>query len=125
MRASATVVALVLLLGATAAQAAVRKVSLTSPVQAGDTAVLTVNVSPKARCSIKVTYSGLVARTGGLTPRVGGRITWRWRIAASTKPGRWPIVVTCGKSGMLRTNLRVLPAEPLMALNDAAIAVCE
>ncbi len=45
----------------------------------------------------------------GLGPKTGGKITWRWRVGASTHPGRWPVIVRCGKSGTLRLRLRVLP----------------
>lgn len=125
MKRVATLVAIALFLASTAAEGVVRRMSLTTPVQAGDLAALTVNVSPRARCSITVTYNGVVARTRGLVPRAGRRITWRWRVDANTKPGRWPIVVRCGSSGTLRTKLKVLAAKgPEMSLNDASIAMC-
>ena len=104
-----------------AAQGAVRKVSLTTPVQAGNLASLTVKVSPRARCTIQVNYKPKVTR---LSPKSGGRITWRWRVGTSAKPGRWPVVVNCGKSGTLRTKLVVLAAEPEMSLEAASIAMC-
>lgn len=105
----AVLVAAVCLVGASAAQGAVRKVSLTSPVRAGALATLVVKVSPRARCTIAVAYGGVVSKAAGLGPKTGARITWRWRVGANTRPGRWPIVVRCGKSGTLRLLLTVSP----------------
>jgi hypothetical protein len=93
-----------------AAQGAVRRVSFNSPVHAGDDAVLTVNVTPRARCSITVTYDTVVSRAKGVGPKTGGRITWRWRVGTNTHPGRWPVLINCGASGRLRLTIRVLPA---------------
>jgi hypothetical protein len=80
----------------------VLRVSLTTPVRAGSYAQLTVKVTPPARCTIQV------SNKKGLGPKTGGRITWRWKVGSSTRPGRWPIVVRCGTSGSLRVTLRVL-----------------
>lgn len=87
----------------------VRKVSLTSPIRAGKDASLAVTVSPRARCTIRVTYGGVAAKVVGLGPKSGGKITWRWRVGDGTPPGRWPVVVRCGNSGTLKLTLRVLP----------------
>lgn len=102
-------VALLVLAVVATAGAAVRKVSLTTPVRAGEDAALTVTVSPRARCTIEVIYDTVVSKAKGLGPRTGGKITWRWRVGTSTHPGSWPIIVRCGKSGTLRTKIRVLP----------------
>ncbi len=88
---------------------AVRKVSLTSPVRAGKVASLTVDVSPKARCTIAVIYGTVVSKAKGLGPKSGSKITWRWRVGTSTPAGRWPVIVRCGESGTLRLGIRVLP----------------
>jgi micrococcal nuclease len=87
----------------------VKRISLTSPVRAGDEAALTVNVAPRARCTIEVIYDTVVSKAKGLNPKRGGQITWRWRVGTSTHPGRWPIIVRCGQSGTLRMKIRVLP----------------
>jgi hypothetical protein len=88
---------------------AVRKVALTSPLRAGKDASLTVSVSPRARCTIKVIYDTVVSKAKGLRPKSGGKITWRWHVGTSTPPGRWPVLVRCGKSGTLKLRIRVLP----------------
>jgi hypothetical protein len=86
----------------------VRKVSLTSPTRAGEDVSLTVIVSPRARCTIEVIYDRVVSRAKGLGPKSGGKITWRWRVGVGTRPGRWPVIVRCGKSGTLKLSMRVL-----------------
>jgi micrococcal nuclease len=102
---AAAVLALVL---PTVASAAVRKVSFTTVVSPNDYASLTVNVSPRARCTIKVVYDTTVSHARGLGPKTGSRITWRWKVGSSTHPGRWPVTVDCGSSGKLSLRLRVL-----------------
>jgi hypothetical protein len=109
MRWAVVAVVVTSLVAVAAAQGAVRKVSLTTPVRAGEDASLTVNVTPRARCSIEVIYDTVVSKAKGLGRKTGGRITWRWRVGTSTHAGRWPIIVRCGKSGTLRLRIRVLP----------------
>jgi hypothetical protein len=81
---------------------------VTSTVRPGEHAALAVAVAPRARCTITVTYDTVVSHARGLAAKSGSRITWRWRVGTSTHPGRWPILVECGKSGRLRVTLRVL-----------------
>ena len=92
---------------APAASARVTKAAFTGSVQAGDEAVLTVKVAPKARCTIKVVYATVTSRAKGLTAKTGASITWKWRVGTNTKPGRWPVTVDCGKSGKLTLKLLV------------------
>jgi hypothetical protein len=103
------VVTLVLALVVVAsASATVRKVGFTAVVSPNDYASLTVNVSPRARCTIKVVYDTTVSHARGLGPKTGGRITWRWKVGSSTHAGRWAVTVDCGNSGKLSLRLRVL-----------------
>ena len=85
----------------------VHLVSLTSPVRIGDYLSLTVLVAPWAEC----TFTRIVGRNWAtdLPGKVGGRITWRWRLYPRTPTGRMPIIVNCEASGKLRTSIRVLP----------------
>jgi hypothetical protein len=89
------------------ASAAVRKISFTSSVNANDEAALTVSVSPRARCTIKVAYDTTVSHAQGLGPKTGTRITWRWKVGSNTHAGSWPVTVDCGKSGRLALRLHV------------------
>ena len=92
--------------------ATVTRVSLTASVRAGADARLTVNVSPRARCTIRVVHAGAVVRSAGLGPKVGGRITWRWRVDATAPAGHSSVRVRCGKSGSLAAAIAVTRAPP-------------
>jgi hypothetical protein len=87
--------------------ASVKRVSFTSTVAPNDYATLTVAVSPRARCTIKVVYDTTVSEARGLGPKSGTKVTWRWKVGSSTHAGRWPVTVDCGKAGKLNLRLRV------------------
>ncbi len=86
----------------------ITQVSFTSVVPRNDYATLKVYVRPRARCTITVVYSTGPARAAGLRAKIGGRITWRWKVGSNTKPGRWPVTVDCGTSGRAGFTLRVV-----------------
>jgi hypothetical protein len=93
----------------TAASARVRLVSVTSPASPGSYATLLASVSPSRTCSITVYYKSGPSRAQGLYTKrpSGGRVSWTWMVGTRTTPGRWPIVVTCGSAGTLRTSFVV------------------
>jgi hypothetical protein len=93
----------------TTAAARVRLVSVTSPIGAGSYAHLTAAVSPSRTCSITVYYKSGASHASGLYPKrpVRGRVSWTWKVGTRTTPGRWPIVVSCGSAGTLRTSFVV------------------
>src|SRR6478609_857551 len=84
---------------ASSALAAVRVTKRPGRVSTGDTASVTVSVSPNARCTIGVYYSTTASRAAGLGAKRGTKITWTWRVGSNTKPGTWPVKIDCGKSG--------------------------
>lgn len=92
-----------------AGTAKVRLVQVTSPISAGSYATLTAAVTPTRRCSIAVYYKSGRSRAQGLYPKTprGGRVSWTWKVGTRTTPGRWPIVVSCGSAGTLRTSFVV------------------
>jgi hypothetical protein len=93
------------------ASASVRLVSVTSPIRAGSTATLVVKVSTRATCSITVEYKSGPSVAQGLYPKrvtAAGRVGWSWKVGTRTTPGRWPIVVSCGRAGTLRASFLVL-----------------
>ncbi|MGH3142285.1 MAG: hypothetical protein ACRDO9_04040 [Gaiellales bacterium] len=110
MRGSTLIGVAALLLFPSTATAALRLVSLTSPVAVGEYAKLTIAVKPTSvLCSIVVTHNSVESRAEGLTrkrPRAG-RVTWSWRTELDEPSGAWQIVVDCGKAGKLRTSLFV------------------
>jgi hypothetical protein len=100
--------AVALLVVASPAAARVRLVSLTSPTYPGAYATLTAHVAPRSTCSIAVYYKSGRSVAKGLRPlRRGGRVSWTWKVGTNTTPGRWPIVVSCGRAGTLRTSFVV------------------
>lgn len=109
MRRSIVILALVLgLVFSGTAAARVRLVSVTSPINHGGYATLTVSVSRRATCSITVYYKSGPSEAQGLYPKRGLRISWAWKVGTRTTPGRWPIVVSCGAVGTLRTSFVVI-----------------
>jgi hypothetical protein len=86
----------------------ITQVSFTSVVPRNDYATLKVNVRPRARCTITVVYSTGASSAAGLRAKIGGLITWRWKVGSNTKLGRWPVTVDCGSSGSRRFTLRVV-----------------
>ena len=97
-----------LLVVASPAAARVRLVRVTSPTYPGAYATLTAQVSPTATCSITVYYKSGPSQAKGVQPlRRGGRVSWTWKVGTRTTPGRWPIVVSCGRAGTLRTSFVV------------------
>jgi hypothetical protein len=91
----------------TAAAAKVRLVSVSSPINHGAYATLTVSVSRSATCSITVYYKSGPSEAAGLYPKRGSRISWTWKVGTRTTPGRWPVTVTCGSAGTLQTSFVV------------------
>jgi hypothetical protein len=104
--------ATVFLILAAPTAASVRLVSVTSPAYRGNDATLVARVSSSGvTCSIRVRYRTVWSRAKGLKPTrrpVSGRVSWTWRVGTNTTPGRWPIVVSCGSAGTLRTSFRVV-----------------
>jgi hypothetical protein len=104
-----SLIAALALVLASAAEAKVSLVRLTSPVRPGAYATLTVQVSRSARCSITVTYKSGRSQAAGLYRKrsVSGRVSWSWKVGTRTTSGRWPITVSCGSVGTLRTSFVV------------------
>jgi hypothetical protein len=100
---------LLLAVPASATTARVRLVRVTSPISAGAYARLTAAVTPTRRCTITVYYKSGPSRAQGLYPKTPrfGRVSWTWKVGTRTTPGRWPIVVSCGSAGTLRTSFVV------------------
>ena len=113
----------VALASAALANGAVRQVSLTRIVQPGAVATLTIAVEPRERCRITLAPRTVVA-SRGLAPKTGGRITWRWTISRSARPGPSPVLVRCGASGLLLTAFQIERLEPELSLSQAAAATC-
>ena len=112
------IVLAVLLAGATSAPAAapqlpVTLVFITSPVNHGNPASISVKTAPGATCRITVTYKSGPSRAKGLTAKTSddhGMVGWTWLVGARTAPGTWPVSVSCsagGQTGTLQTSIVV------------------
>lgn len=88
-------------------------VILTSPVNSGSNASMTISTNAGSTCSIVVSYNGVVSKDSGLTTKssgVYGSVSWTWSVGSSVPSGSWPIVVTClfhGRSAVLDSNIVV------------------
>jgi hypothetical protein len=72
-------------------------VSLTSPIERGYRATLTVQTTPGAYCTIAVYYKTVQSTAAGLEPKQAdatGQVSWTWRVGNRTSPGTWSIRVT-------------------------------
>jgi len=100
----------VLLATAAPAAASVRLIGVTSPASPGSYATLAARVAPSATCSIVVNYKSGPSHAQGLyakRPSGTGRVSWTWMVGTRTTPGRWGIVVSCGRAGTLNTSFVV------------------
>src|SRR5207245_10072449 len=75
--------------------------SLTSPVSAGQNAIIKVQTAPRASCSIVYTHpAGKTSTASGLDPKTAdanGTVTWTWLISQQTQPlGNGKVLVTFG-----------------------------
>jgi hypothetical protein len=110
MKTLVTVVACAALLAtAAAAEAKVRVLAVSSPVSPGNAANLVVRVSPARSCTIIVHYKSGPSKAKGLYAKrpTAGIVSWSWIVGTRTTAGRWPITVSCGSAGTLRTSFVV------------------
>ena len=91
----------------------VTKNSMSSPVAHGDKATLTISTAAGADCKIVVEYGSGPSQAAGLgekTADASGGVSWSWTVGQTTKPGRYPITVTCFKAerqGTLELSIEV------------------
>jgi len=108
----AAIAATAALVVAAPSSAAVRLVGISpQPAYRGNPVTLTARVSSsRVMCSITVYYKSGPSRAKGLYPKrpVHGRVSWTWLVGTRTTPGRWPVFVSCGRAGTLRTSFRVV-----------------
>lgn len=73
--------------------------NITSPVTAGETAVLNIKGRPFTEYSVSVYYSSGKSSAKGLEPKISdekGYVEWSWKIGAKTSPGNYKIVIAGG-----------------------------
>lgn len=72
--------------------------ALTSPVQRGRDARLTVRTAPDVQCMLLVQYKVGAAPADLAMPKRADRkglVSWTWRIDPRAAPGTWPLIVHC------------------------------
>ena len=94
----------------TPAPPTIQVTDITSPVNRGEPATLTIVTRPGIRCEVRVLLygPGTVPRAG-LEPRVAnesGECSWTWTVPPDTVPGAWRYAVAVG-SGDQRTTREV------------------
>jgi hypothetical protein len=85
-------------------------VSLSSLVSAGTNASLEIQVVPGAVCSPGVIYKSGASSAKGLVPKEAdsqGRVSWVWRVAVNTTPGRSVVYVDCDPGGYCQWSFEV------------------
>jgi hypothetical protein len=111
------------------AQAFARVVRMTSPVARGGDATVTVRVVPaRVVCRITVTYKSGPSHAAGLNSKRTsgvGRVSWTWKVGRATTPGRWPIVVSCGRAGVVRTSFVVKAGRSTGTATPTKVALGE
>lgn len=87
--------------------------SITSPIERGNEATVKVKTVADAKCTITVTYSSGKSQASGLerkTANAKGKVSWRWTVGGSTKPGKYPVDISCkkdGEEGAASTKIKV------------------
>lgn len=90
-------------LSPTADSLSVTIISVTSPIERGNEATVKVKTAAAAKCTITVTYSSGKSQASGLerkTANAKGRVSWTWTVGGSTKPGKYPVDISCKKDGV-------------------------
>jgi len=71
--------------------------SLTSPVERGAKASISIKTNPNMLCTITVYYKSGASKAQGLDPKnsdESGECTWSWNVGTNTTPGDWKIILT-------------------------------
>ena len=69
-------------------------------------ATVTARATPGMTCGIRVQYARGHSSSRALAPTVvgdDGVVRWSWRVSPRTRPGEWPIIVTCGHNHAMAT----------------------
>jgi hypothetical protein len=86
---------------------------LTSPMQAGTNAQISVKTLPASSCKITVTYNKVPSTDSGLKTKTAneyGVVDWTWTVGKTTPVGKWPVEVTCayhGRTAYVRGDLEI------------------
>lgn len=84
--------------------------SLTSPINRGAYATISILTAPNVLCTITVYYKSGPSEAQGLEPKISdgnGNCSWTWKVGTRTTPGNWKIVITAEGIGSIETFFTV------------------
>lgn len=84
--------------------------SLTSPINRGAYATISILTAPNILCTITVYYKSGPSEAQGLEPKMSdgdGNCSWTWKVGTRTTPGNWEIVVSAQGEGQIETYFTV------------------
>jgi len=84
--------------------------SLTSPINRGAYATISILTAPNVLCTITVYYKSGPSEAQGLEPKISdgnGNCSWTWKVGTRTTPGNWKILITAEGIGSIETFFTV------------------
>ncbi len=84
--------------------------SLTSPVERGAKASISIKTNPNMLCTITVYYKSGASKAQGLDPKNSdgnGNCSWTWKVGTRTTPGDWRIVIKVQNIGQIEQYFTV------------------
>jgi cytoskeletal protein RodZ len=84
--------------------------SLTSPINRGASATISVHTAPNILCTITVYYKSGPSQAQGLGAKTSdgnGDCSWTWKVGTRTTPGNWRIVIAAQGEGQIETYFTV------------------
>lgn len=91
--------------------------TITSPVQQGSNASVSIRTNAGSKCSVSVIYDKAASADSGLGPKVAdefGTVSWTWTVEESAAIGIWPVKVTCvlnAQSAVVQANVHIIKQE--------------
>ena len=77
----------------------IQLVSITSPINKGQYATITIQGAPNTDYSITVIYKSGASTAQGLVNKTSdgsGQVSWTWKVGTRTTSGSWPIKISGG-----------------------------
>lgn len=96
---------------------------ITSPLEPGMNAMITVKTNNEAKCTIKVVYDKTPSTDSGLVEKIAdeyGMVNWTWTVEPTAPLGSWPVWVTCANeknSAAVKADLKLEKKSEATARN--------
>ena len=91
---------------------------ITSPLEPGMNAMISVKTNAEAKCTIKVVYDKTASTDSGLVEKIAddyGMVSWTWTVEPTAPLGSWPVWVTCANeknSAAVKADLKLEKKAP-------------